>query len=96
VVLEDGEEEDDETDADDDPPESARPTVDRKTVTVSLGDTSFSIPLFVKGSSVKPAKKIEDGAHAELSTMAGHKLRFEIRIGDGGQIEIGMTVVRPR
>jgi hypothetical protein len=95
VVIEDADDEvDDRDDADE--PESTRTAPDRKTVTVTLGDTAFVIPLYQKGSSVKAAKKIEDGAHGEINTLNGHKVGVELRIGDGGQLEVRLSVARPR
>lgn len=66
-----------------------------KTVAVTLADEEHVIALHVAGSTVKPAKKISDGGHAEISTISGHKLRFDLRIGEDGGMEIVFKIRRP-
>lgn len=89
VVIEDNEDEDHGA------PNSRR-IPEPKTVSVSLGETSFEVPLYVNGSSTKAAKKVEDGAHGSLSTLTGHSIKFELRIGDGGQLHVDVKITRPR
>lgn len=88
VVIEDNDE--------DDGAPSSRRIPEPKTVSISLGETSFEVPLYVNGSSAKPAKKVEDGAHGSLSTLTGHSIKFELRIGDGGQLHVDVKITRPR
>lgn len=67
-----------------------------KTVTVSLADTRIVVPLFKKGSSVKPAKKIEDGCHGSFSGINGATVKVEIVIGEGAELQLVMAIERPR
>jgi hypothetical protein len=67
-----------------------------RTVTVSLSDTRFVIPLYRKGSNVKPAKKIEDGCHGSISGMNGTTMKVEVVIGEGAELQLVLTIDRPR
>jgi hypothetical protein len=70
-------------------------TPEPKTVTVSLADTRIAIPLFKKGSSVKPAKKLEDGCHGSFTGTNGIKGKIEIVIGEDAEIQVVISLARP-
>lgn len=81
-------------DEEDDRPRTRAP--EPKTVTLSLAEPKITIPLYRKGSSVKPAKKIEDGCHGTFHGINGATVKVEVVIGEGAELQIVMTVERPR
>jgi hypothetical protein len=92
---------DDEDLDDDDAPDSTRqastskPAKPAQMTSVSFEKREFSIPLAIKGSQVKPAKKIQDEPHGTLSLPGGSKIHFVVRIGDDGQLFVDGKVETP-
>lgn len=99
----DEDDEDSDDDEDDDAPDSTRPTPaatskpakPAQMTSVSFEKREFSIPLAIKGSQVKPAKKIQDEPHGTLSLPGGSKIHFVVRIGDDGQLFVDGKVETP-
>lgn len=97
VTIPDEEDDDDE---DEDGPESGvaavQPKIRKPEMTsVSFEKREFSVPLAVKGSQVKPAKKIQDEPHGALALPGGVKIHFVVRIGEDGQVCIDGRVETP-
>lgn len=78
------------------PEERRARTTEPRTVTLSLADPRVVVPLYRKGSSVKPAKKIEDGCHGSFSGINGATVKVEVVIGEGAELQIVLTFDRPR
>lgn len=88
-------------DDDDDEPESSRPATSKpaakpaQMISVSFEKKEFSIPLAIKGSQIKPAKKIQDEPHGTLQVPGGTKIHFTVVIGEDGQLCIEGKVETP-
>lgn len=97
---EDADRDDDERD--DSSPESSRPANATKPAVKPVQMTSvpfekkdFCVPLAIKGSQVKPAKKIQDEPHGTLHVPGGTKIHFVVVIGDDGQLAIEGKIETP-
>lgn len=93
---------DDDDDGEDEPTSSAKPSTAPKDkpkpvqmVSVNFESKKFTVPLVIKGSQVKPAKKLPDEPHGTLQVPGGTKVHFKVTIGDDGQIAIEGTIETP-
>jgi hypothetical protein len=98
VDLDDDDSDDlDEEDSDDEPESKPAKTKEKpkQLTSISFEAKTFEIPLHVKGSQIKPAKKIQDEPHGMLLCLGGTKMFFRVEIGENAELKIVSKIETP-
>lgn len=75
------------------PAAPAEPEKERVTCAFELGHRT--VPLYVHGAKDKRAKKLSDGPHGVERLVNGVLVRYEVRLGADGNLELDVLVRRP-